>query len=135
MIKPLKIEPTNASLEIILDAEKHFMSFVGESRPENVKAFFIPILDWISVYTEYLSDLSKDNQIIKTQAVFKLEYFNSSSAKFIIDIITAIYSIKAKVPNANIQIDWLYAEDDEDLFDSGKEFVRLSGIEMNFISF
>lgn len=135
MIKPLKIEPTHASLEIILDADRHYMSFVGESRPENVKAFFIPILDWITDYTSYVSDLSKDNQIINTKAVFKLEYFNSSSAKFIIDIISAINSIKTKVPSANIQIDWLYAEDDEDLFDSGKEFVRLSGIEMNFISF
>lgn len=135
MIKPLKIEPTNASLEINLDADKHFMSFVGESRPENVKAFFIPILDWISGYTEYLLDLDRENKIINIQAVFKLEYFNSSSAKFIIDIISAIDGIKTKVPNSNIQIDWQYAEEDDDLFDSGKEFVRLSGIEMNFISF
>ena len=71
MTKQLKIEPTNASLEIILDADKHYMSFVGESRPENVKAFFIPILDWITDYTQYVSDLSKDNQIINTKALFK----------------------------------------------------------------
>ncbi len=135
MIKLLKIEPTSASLEIILDADKNFMSFIGESRPENVKAFFIPILDWISVYSDSLLDLSKENKTIDVKAIFKLEYFNSSSAKFIIDIISAIDGIKTKVPNANIQIDWQYAEDDDDLFDSGKEFVRLSGIQMNFISF
>ncbi len=128
----LIIEPTNASLSISLNAEKNLLEFVGESRPENVKAFFIPVLDWIVAYTD---ELASTNQSVPVKASFKLEYFNSSSAKFILDIIATIDAIKLKAPNVTTQIDWLYASDDEDLFDSGNEFTRLSGIPMNFVSY
>lgn len=34
------INKTDSSLGVILDASKNYLEFEGESRPENVKAFF-----------------------------------------------------------------------------------------------
>ncbi len=129
----VKIDRTESSLAVTLDADKHYLEFAGESRPENVKAFFLPIIDWVNNYSEELGEQPKENQPAVIKAVFKLEYFNSSSAKCIVDIILAINTIKVKLPNTAITIEWQYPNDDDDLLDSGEEIVRFTGVSMEFV--
>lgn len=132
----LILEKTDNTPGVELNSEKRRIEFTGDSRPENAKLFFEPIFNWINEFESQISTLSTQaSDVLKTDVNFKLEYFNSSSAKYVIELIKAVHKIEAS-SNSKIKVDinWFYEEDDEDLRDAGKEFVRMTGIEMNFIS-
>lgn len=129
----LIIDKTDSSLGVVLNSETHELSFIGESRPENVRAFFLPVIDWITAYGSELSDTLTANGGVVCNATFQLEYFNSSSAKCIVDILLALQKIRNISPKIKLSINWKYEHDDDDLLEAGQEFVRLTGIEMVFI--
>lgn len=63
--------------------------------------------------------------------VFYLDYFNSSSAKYFMDIIFLIDDLNTKY-NYNLEIVWEYDEEDEDVYEAGLEFEDISGIKFTF---
>lgn len=129
------IKKTDATPGVILDLQKNFIEFIGDSRPENVKTFFGPILTWISEYSNHIYFFSNESsERINIQVDFKFEYFNSSSAKYIIDIINAVHIIRSTNKNVDLNLNWCYEEGDEDIKESGEEFIKITGIEMNFIT-
>jgi hypothetical protein len=123
----LKIEKTTYTPDVILDIERKELSFRGECRPENVSTFFTPIVDWFEEL--------KSNTPIKEKipVAFNLDYFNSSSAKYIMDIFFLISDIN-KDFGYNLEIVWEYDEDDEDVYEAGVEFEDLSGVKFTFKS-
>ncbi len=130
----LIIEKTDSTPGVILDYAKNHIEFNGDSRPENVKSFFEPIFDWISEYNNYLNTTQVATSEIKLDVNFKLEYFNSSSAKYIIDLVRTLNKIGTENNKVKVSLNWCHDEDDEDMLDTGKEFVRITGVSMNFIA-
>lgn len=132
----LILEKTDNTPGVELNSDKRRIEFTGDSRPENAKLFFEPIFNWISEFETQLHSISKQStDVLKTDVNFKLEYFNSSSAKYVIELIKAVHKIESgSNSKVKVEINWHYEEDDEDLRDAGKEFVRMTGIEMNFIA-
>ena len=51
--------------------------------------------------------------------LFRFDYFNSSSAKFILDILMILNEIHKK--DLNMIVKWQYAESDEDMREVGEE--------------
>lgn len=101
----------------------------GESRPENSSKFYSPVLKW-------LNDFFESNQNNKPITfVFKLDYFNSSSAKYIMDIMMLLTKFIDK--GAKVDIEWHYDARDEDMLESGKEFSSkfLSNINMKMVKY
>lgn len=124
----LIIEATLNSPRVELDpADKRFV-FSGESRPENVRSFYLPILDWLEEYANKLSS-NGDNDPLTFE--FNLEYFNSTSAKYILDIFKSLYTIHE---NGNeVLIRWHYEEDDEDMYEVGMEMSRMSRLHFEYV--
>ena len=54
--------------------------------------------------------------------------------KYIIDLIRIFDKMKSDNAKLNSKLNWCYEEDDEDMLDTGKEFVKITGISMNFVS-
>ena len=69
-------------------------------------------MQWLD---EYEADPPPD-----TQLVIRLEYFNTSSSKCLIDIFRKLE--KLHQPHAQVQVAWYYEEDDEDMKESGEDF-------------
>ena len=92
----------------------------GESRPENVVKFFEPLMNWI----DELKSAEPDHITLD----FKLEYYNSSSAKFIMELLLKLNNFK------NVLVKWHYDEMDEDLLESGEEFEKLVNYSFEFIA-
>ncbi len=111
----LLIEPTETSPKIDFNPNGYFL-IEGESRPENVVKFYEPVLNW-------LREFSQNANGKKIEFDFKLEYFNSSSAKFIMDVFMELE--KACKNGADILVNWFYDELDEDLLESGEEYEKL----------
>jgi hypothetical protein len=107
----IHIEATDETAQIILDKENGVFEFTGRSLPEDSAEFFEPILKWVK---EYRKDPNPSTDI-----VFKLDYFNTASSKFIQDILASLEG----VPGVNIT--WYYMEDDESMEEAGGEFSEL----------
>ena len=130
----IHIEPTNNTPLITCDTATNTITIQGESRPENVRAFYASVFKWIDDYEKslfYLSSLSTTEKKITLN--LKLDYFNSSSLKIFMEIIARLYDISKNVKRINLAINWYYEGDDEDMLDSGKEFEKMTGVTMNYI--
>ena len=107
-LKPTKITP-----KVEFDPDKDQLTLEGESYPENSAEFYAPIMEWIE---EYLK--KKPNFTF----IFKMVYFNTSSSKAILDIIDKLDEYCRE--GGKVQVKWLYQKDDEDIYESGEEFLE-----------
>ena len=130
-MEKLIIEPTANSPRIVLNPEEKNFEFSGESRPENVRKFYLPILEWLEAFTTE-QDKSKDAERVSgLLCQFNFEYFNSTSAKYILDIFKSLNAISAL--GIELDIKWLYEEDDEDMLEVGQEMSRMSKLPFEYI--
>ena len=130
-MEKLIIEPTLNSPNVILDPEKNRFEFSGESRPENVRNFYLPVLEWFDKYAGELSDQGASQRISDMEFQFSLEYFNSTSAKYILDVFKAINVLQTM--GIKVLVKWLYEEDDEDMLEVGMEMARMSKLSFEYI--
>ena len=130
-MEKLIIEPTANSPRILLDPEERNFEFSGESRPENVRKFYLPVLEWMEAYTEGVAGLKEDQRPSSLKCMFNFEYFNSTSAKYILDIFKSLNAIHAL--GIGLDIKCLYEEDDEDMLEVGQEMSRMSKLEFEYI--
>ena len=114
-MKPLYIEGTDDSPTVTLDPGNNIFEFTGKSMPEDVKEFYTPILDWLLEYYK--------NPNPETIINFNIEYFNSASAKHILEIIKSLEIILAS--GNSVLVRWHYFHDDEDMEESGVTYASI----------
>jgi hypothetical protein len=114
----LNLEGTADTPKIILDKGNQIFEISGRSLPEDSAEFYKPVLEWIANYAKQPNT--------STDFVFKLEYFNTSSSKLILDVLSALEDIEG------MKIEWCYMEDDEDMEEAGKEFSELVEIPFEY---
>jgi hypothetical protein len=111
-METIKIQGTEDTPKIMLDAENDFFEISGRSLPEDVSAFYEPVLNWLNEYAE--------NPKSKTVFNFKLTYFNTASSKLLLDILMKLEEMHEK--GHEVLIKWHYPEDDEDMAEAGEEY-------------
>lgn len=128
----INIEETKATPSVILDVENRKFEIAGCSRPENVREFYMPVINWfegaLEKTEEIKTKLSADGIV---NFDFKLSYFNSASAKFILDILLYINQLHSS--DIDIKINWYYEEGDEDMRDVGEELAEMVDFEFKYI--
>ncbi len=118
----LRIQATKSSPEILLNPEG-MIRIRGRSIHENMFEFFKPVEDWVNEYIKSPADV--------TCVDMSLEYFNSASAKLLIQLFQKISHVQLK--NKKFIINWYYEEGDEDIFERGEYFSSVLKIPFNFI--
>ncbi|MEA2042477.1 MAG: DUF1987 domain-containing protein [Bacteroidota bacterium] len=112
----IKIQGTDDTPKVILDAgSEPYMEISGRSLPEDVVAFYDPILDWLDEYTESSPD--------KTVFNFKLEYFNTASSKLLLDILLKLEQLHED--DHDVLVRWHFPDDDEDMEEAGEEYADI----------
>lgn len=111
----LIIKSSPKTPDIHFDCNTGVLEIAGRSIPENSVEFYRPVLDWLDEYNS--------SPASSTQFVFKLEYFNTSSSKCILDIFRKLEVVSNSSPD--IKIKWFYDEDDEDMQESGEDFQEI----------
>lgn len=109
----LEATPKTPKLDFNPDADTFLIS--GRSIPENSIEFYRPFLDWLDNYVQ--------NPLDSTNFEVKLEYFNTSSSKCLVEIFRKLEKIKEA--GKDIAIDWYYEEEDEDMEESGEDFKQI----------
>ena len=129
-----KVRATENTPEIDLNHTTHSLMFSGDSRPEDVQKFYTPVMKWLDEYSNYLYFLKdKSSSPIEIKCEFKFEYFNSSSAKYVMDIINKLAEIENIGNNIGLKVNWYYEEMDEDMLEAGQEFESMVNAEFNYI--
>lgn len=121
----LYIEKTKATPAVKFDAGSGVLEISGESYPENSMKFYQPVFNWLQ---QYLSET--DKPIVFN---FKLDYFNTSSSKCILNILEMLEDAHAK--GRKVDLNWYYQEEDDDMLENGQEFAEDMSLQFNFISF
>jgi hypothetical protein len=128
------VAPTEDSPSIIFDTTTNNFVISGSSRPENAKTFYTPVVSWLSAYLESM-DLHKQQsgEESKMILIFRLEYFNSATAKCIVDL---LFLLKRFVEQGFfIKIEWFCDQRDEDMLEMGKEFAEAVGLKLDYIQY
>lgn len=121
---------TESTLEVHLNRDLGNFIFKGESRPENAVTFFEPLLKWLEEYCQFV-EMSSDKPEI--QVDFELEYFNSTSYKYILDVFKVMKKISL-IKGVKVKIDWKYDALDLDILESGNDFAKWTDLEVEFIA-
>ena len=122
----IKIQGTDDTPKVILDASKEsYMEISGRSLPEDVVAFYDPILEWLDEYTE--------NPLEKTVFNFKLEYFNTASSKLLLDILLKLEQMYED--EHEVLVRWHFPDDDEDMEEAGEEYADIVEVPFEQVSY
>jgi len=132
-MKKLYISPTPTTPEVSFSPEEDIYFIRGNSSPEDVRALYYPVIQWVKDMTSSIINrknikYSIDNPLILT---VDLDYFNSSSAKFLFDIFNELKQLEpAGIP---VKIEWHHDREDLDMRDAGNDISSLVGMEFQYI--
>ena len=118
------VPATDETPAINLDSDSHLLQIIGVSLPENVQAFFKPIIKWIRTF------LKSATQPVVVK--IHLDYFNTATSKSLMEFFFLLHDFKVK--GVDIKVIWLYYSDDEDLQDSGEDFASLVDVPFEFVA-
>jgi hypothetical protein len=124
LMDALTINGTTDTPDVLFDPNERTFSISGKSYPEDTKDFYSQILDWIDKYSNVCDG--------STSLIIKLQYFNSSSYKPLLDILTKLKNVNGNNCSLNVQH---YKDGDIDMKEAGEEFAELSGAAFTFHSY
>jgi hypothetical protein len=132
-MQKLHISQTVTTPEIKLSPWENQFFIRGTSSPEDVRALYYPVIDWMKVFVDdaiggAYKMFDEDNPV---QFHIDLSYFNSSSAKFLYDILNELKKLlSAGIP---VKVCWSYDEEDSDMKEAGSDIASLVGMEFSYV--
>lgn len=105
-----RLEATSRTPEVELNPEQGTLSMIGESYPEDIRTYYEPIMVALE---QFAATQPSDFKI-----TIKLTYFNSGSARALMELLDAID--EAAQGNFNAELNW-YCDPDDDIT---QEFVE-----------
>jgi hypothetical protein len=124
-MKELIIVGNKQKPDLNFSAETGILSISGQSLPENASLLYDPVLVWLEEYAKKPYE--------KTVLSLKMKYYNTASSKMFFSIIKRLNVIYKG--GSDIEIEWYYQQDDEDMLDAGEYFRDLVDIPFKFISY
>jgi hypothetical protein len=118
----VSLESTKKTPNVLLDPSGR-IRIGGRSIPEDASKFYDNILNWVLDYCNPPSD--------STVVDIELEYFNSGSAKFVMQILRELSELLSE--GRDLKVNWYYEEGDDDILERGEYYSSILDLEINFI--
>lgn len=119
----LILESTPKTPDVHFDRDSGIFEIKGMSCAEYALDFYRPVFEWMDGYMA--------NPKSKTTLNVKLKYFNTSSAKCILQLLERIGKIQEK--GFSIEINWFYNKDDEQMITDGENYSVILGLPINLV--
>ena len=119
----LHLEASAKTPEVVFDANNGKIILKGRSIPENSIGFYEPLNDWIDAYASNPKEV--------TTVDVKLEYFNTSSSKCILDLFKKLERLN--MSGSEVSVNWYFEEDDEDMEEAGEDYQAIIKLPFNMI--
>ena len=120
---PLICESTPKTPDIAFDSTAGIFEIKGMSCAEHALDFYKPVFDWLDEYI-------KDPRPVTILNV-KLKYFNTSSAKCILQLLERMGKIREN--GFEIEIYWFYNKDDEQMITDGENYSVILGLPIKLV--
>jgi len=118
-------EATAVTPKITLDLANNYFSFEGESYPEDVNAFYDPIMKPIESYL-------RNSEGKNFEFDFFLTYFNSASTKVFFNLFNLL---EETTESNSVTVNWKHYEEDDTAEEFGQEFKEeLDNVVFNFVA-
>lgn len=111
---------------VIFDLENKLFQISGRAFPADADRFFQPLIKWLDEYR-------KSGPGGTTVFDVKMEYFNTASAKMLLDIFFKFEDIHEE--GNEVKVRWYFLEEDEDMFEAGEEFDEIVELEFEFVEY
>ncbi|MFO7979132.1 MAG: DUF1987 domain-containing protein [Bacteroidales bacterium] len=119
-MKEIIVEPTKTTFSVLFDFSKGLLHFSGNSYPENAIEFFQPLINKLkNVLKNYHKPL---------EVVFVVNYFNTSSSKYMFKIMELLDQYKRK--GNVVQVYWHLQPGEEDMLETWHEL--MDELDMDF---
>ncbi len=125
-MEKLEIQATETTPYVKLEKENGEFFRGEKSLPENAREFYRPILEWLEEYCK--------NPNSETVFKFKLEYYNTSTAKQFARIFLMLERLHLE-GKSKVEIHWYYSKDDMDMQHSGKRYEKLLRLPFKFFEY
>ena len=119
----LVVEASAKTPTINLDCNTGVLLFRGRSITENSIDFFEPIHNWVDRYCEQPKQ--------ETTLQIRLEYFNTSSSKCILDLLRKFEQLNKE--KSKVTVEWFYETDDEDMEEAGEDYQAIVELPFSMI--
>ena len=114
----LLIQPTSKTPYINFNDKTGTFEIKGMSCSEYAHDFYKPVFDWVEEYGKHPSD--------KTTVNIQLKYFNTSSAKCILQLLERISTLLEQ--ERIVEVNWYYEKDDEQMISDGENYGTILGL-------
>ncbi len=121
---PIHLIPSEDEPEIILDKAKNILRFSGTSIPEDPDKLFRPVMNWVNQYVKSPNP--------ETRIEFMMEYYNSSTARFFVEMLEKFEELNEK--NGNVRIIWQFRKDDVVMQERGEDLMAIIKLPFEFIT-
>jgi hypothetical protein len=121
--KDIKIEATQNRPEVSFNSSTGILLISGRSIVENAVRYYDPLVEWVSEYCQ--------NPATNTELHLKLEYFNTSTSKYLLSIIEHLQEIYSE--GKDVEIFWYYV--DEDMEELGEDYKAMIDIPFKFLEY
>lgn len=115
----LEIKGTEDTPSVLFDKQEGIFQMGGRSLPEDVNKFYNPVLAWLDAYAQ--------NPNPSSAFEMRFEYFNTASAKVLLDFFMKLDAI-ASDKGVAITVDWYYDKNDDDMKEGGEEYADFLSI-------
>lgn len=112
----LIVEDTIKTPSISFDGDNGQLELKGKSIPENSLEFYKPVFEWLEEYGKTPHP--------NTEMSIRLEYFNTSSSKCLLDVLRRLENIQLS-GKSKVKVNWFYESDDEDMMEAGEDYQAL----------
>ena len=117
----LKIEATQDSPEVLLDADLSIFQISGNSTPENANLVYQPIEEWLNANSSLLDNC---------KCVMFFKYLSTSSHHKVFNILKYLNELFEN--GKTLSVEWAYEDIDDDMLRLGLDFSSILEIPFEF---
>ena len=122
-MEKFRLEGSPKTPTIDFDGDTGVLELRGRSIPENSVEFYGPLNTWLE---NYESDARE-----KTTLDMKLEYFNTSSSKCILDLFKRLEKMNGN--STSVHVNWYFETEDEDMAEAGEDYQAIVELPFSII--
>lgn len=116
-MKDLFIKATDKTPEVRCQSESGQITITGICVPEDAVSFFVPIKEWVELYTKNGAD--------SIHVMIDLRYFNTSTSRILLNIFRLFTTMINR--GNDVKFIWIYEEDDYDMKEAGEDYMEIVG--------
>lgn len=121
----MHLPATETTPEVRFNPDAADLSLRGCSIHENADRFYRPLIEQVQAYAS--------RPAAHTKVSIRLDYFNSSSSKYLLDLLKVLEEIHRSGKSA-VEVEWHFEGDDLDMEEAGRDYQELLELPFNLVS-